>query len=169
MTPTINLRHLEDQSAHLQGECLPAEIELDSGDEMIALSEPLRYDLEVQQMEHALLIQGRLELPMECECVRCLKRFHQDLTIADWACHIPLEGEEKALITNDCVSLTPYIREDIFLALPQHPLCDPNCRGLKTPKSAAAGPGVVGDGSSPGGAAESGETSPWSALDKLKL
>lgn len=165
MIPTINLRHLEDGSLHLAGECTAAELDLESGDELIRLNEPLKYDLEVQLMEQALLVQGKLDLPMDCECVRCLKRFLQTLTIDDWACHLPLEGDEKVTLVNDCVSLTPYIREDIFLAFPQHPLCDVNCSGLKKPKKSADPGPAVGDDA----AAGSGEASPWSALDKLKL
>ena len=165
MAILINLRHLEDQSVHLSGECTPAELELQSDDEMISLNHPLKYDLEVQLMESGLLVQGRLELPLDCECVRCLKRFEQTLTVHDWVCHLPLEGEEKALVINDCVDLTPHIREDIFLAFPQHPLCDVNCSGLKTPtKEADSGPAVGGEVG-----AGTGEVSPWSVLDKLKL
>src|SRR6184192_4185872 len=52
------------------------------------------------------------------------------LEIKDWACHLPLQGEEAAPIVNDCVDLTPYVREDILLSFPQHPLCDRDCRGL---------------------------------------
>jgi uncharacterized metal-binding protein YceD (DUF177 family) len=102
---------------------------------------------------------------LDCECVRCLKRFQETLRIDDWACHLPLEGEEKALMVNDCVDLTPHIREDIFLAFPQHPLCDVNCSGLKTPKKTADSGPVVGGEDGAG----AGERSPWSVLDKLKL
>lgn len=165
MALLVNLRHLDDRSLHLAGECTPAELELESGDEMISLHEPLAYDLDVQLMENALLVQGRLELPLDCECVRCLKRFRRVLTLPDWACHLPLEGEEKVLVVNDCVDLTPYIREDIFLAFPQHPLCDVECRGLKTSKGEAeSGPATGGDSGAGGG-----EASPWSVLDRLKL
>jgi len=172
MSILINLRHLEDKSVELAGECTPAELGLESDDEMISLNEPLKYELATQSMEQAVLVQGRLEIPLDCECVRCLKRFRQDLVIEDWACHLPLEGEEKALVVNDCVDLTPYIREDIFLAFPQHPLCDANCGGLKAPQekpetglneSGPQGAGTPADG------AGTGEASPWSILDKLKL
>jgi uncharacterized metal-binding protein YceD (DUF177 family) len=64
------------------------------------------------------------------------------------------------------VDLTPYVREDIFLAFPQHPLCDVNCSGLKTPKENAVPGPVVGGGEDGAGA---GKASPWSVLDKLKL
>ena len=47
---------------------------------------------------------------------------------------MPLEGEEKANVINDLVDLTPYLREDIVLAFPQHPLCRPNAAGCKHPK-----------------------------------
>ena len=152
MAILINLRHLETKSQQLEGECPASELDLEKGDELISLKEPLKYDLEAQLMEQAVLVQGRLELALDCECARCLKPFRQVLEIDDWACHIPLEGEEKAVVISDCVDLTPFIREDIFLAFPQRPLCDPNCSGLKTPaekpeQSPAAGGEATGDAS----------------------
>jgi uncharacterized protein len=162
MAILINLRHLETKSQQLEGECPASELDLEKGDELISLNEPLKYDLEAQLMEQAVLVQGRLELALDCECARCLKPFRQVLEIDDWACHIPLEGEEKAVVISDCVDLTPYIREDIFLAFPQRPLCDPNCSGLKTPaKKSEQSPAAGGEAT--------GDASPWSVLDKLKL
>jgi uncharacterized protein len=162
MSLPINLRHLENKSLELYGQLTPAELGLETGDEMISVNQPLEYELEAQRLEDAVLVQGRLELPIECECVRCLKRFHDEVVVEDWICHLPLEGEEKALIVNDCVDLTPYIREDIFLAFPQHPLCDPQCSGLgppeKKPEQGHAADGEIRN-----------ESSPWSPLDKLKL
>jgi DUF177 domain-containing protein len=162
MAILINLRHLETKSQRLEGECAVSELDLENGDELISLHEPLQYELEAQLMERAILVQGRLEVALDCECARCLKPFRHVLKIDDWACHIPLDGEEKALVINDCVDLTPYIREDIFLAFPQRPLCDANCSGLKTPaKKSEPGPAASGEAM--------GDSSPWSVLDKLKL
>jgi len=162
MAILINLRHLETKSQELEGECPASELDLEKGDELISLNEPLKYELEAQLMEQAVLVQGRLELVLDCECARCLKPFRQVLEIDDWACHIPLEGEEKAVVISDCVDLTPFIREDIFLAFPQRPLCDPNCSGLKTPAKKPE--------QSPAASSEAtGDASPWSVLDKLKL
>ena len=78
---------------------------------------------------------GSLTLTLDCECVRCLKTFEHELKLTDWALHLPLEGEEKVPVENDCVDLTPFVREDILLEFPQHPLCKPDCRGLKTKAS----------------------------------
>jgi uncharacterized metal-binding protein YceD (DUF177 family) len=58
------------------------------------------------------------------------------------------------------VDLTPFLREDILLELPQHPLCKPDCSGLKKPKAGKS------KKNSPGATADS---SAWSELDKLKF
>ena len=62
--------------------------------------------------------------------LRCLKEYPHRLVLENWTRHLPLEGEERAPIVNDCVDLTPFLREDILLEFPQHPLCEAECRGL---------------------------------------
>ena len=162
MALVVNCRHLEAHSVHLQGEMPVDELDLDSRDEAIQANKPLSYDLEVEQFEGGLLLTGELHLDLECQCVRCLKPFTRRLSLDPWTRHVPLEGEEKAGIVNDCVDLTPYVREDILLEFPQHPLCDAECRGL--PNS------VSGKAKKPLNAsqAESGSTA-WSELNKLKF
>lgn len=156
----VNLRHLETHDLVLHGELSVADLELDSRDEMIQFVQPLRHRLQVQKLAEALLVRGSLHLPLACQCVRCLQAFEYLLELPDWACHIPLAGEEAAPITNDCVDLTPFLREDILLELPQHPLCKPECGGLKKLKAGKlkkSGPGATSDSSA------------WSELDKLKF
>ena len=60
------------------------------------------------------------------------------------------------------VDLTPYVREDILLEFPRHPLCNPDCRGL---------PGIsVGGSTNLRGAGKTEVGSPaWAELNKLKL
>jgi uncharacterized protein len=158
----FNIRHLEQKPLVLRGELPAVELELDGIDELIHVGRPLEHDLEVEQHERSILVNGRLELQLQCECVRCLKAFEQRLELADWACLLPLEGEDKVLVTNDCVDLTPYLREDILLAFPQHPLCETGCRGL----SATPWTGVK----PPSGANQTEVISPtWAELNKLKL
>lgn len=130
----VNLRHLEEKNLLLEGELPVSELQLDGLDELIHLGPPLAYDLEVEMLDNGVLAQGTLDLALECECARCLKPYPHRLLLEDWACLLPLEGEEPAPILDDCVDLTPYIREDIVLALPQHPLCNPECAGLKSPE-----------------------------------
>jgi uncharacterized protein len=158
----VNLRHLEEHSLRLEGELPVAELTLDLRDQVIRAGRPLRYELEVQRVDQALLVQGRLHLTLECECVRCLKPFEHNLELRGWTLHMPLEGEEAAAVVNDCVDLTPYLREDILLEFPQHPLCDANCGGL--PKACLGRTRKTGDG-----APKKDAASAWGELDKLKL
>jgi len=162
MALLVNLRHLEDKNLHLRGELSVADLELERLDEMIHVSHPLSYDLEVQKLDQGVLVQGSLALLLDCECVRCLGAYRHFLKLDHWACHLALSGEEKIEVVNDLVDLTPYVREDIVLAFPQHPLCKPDCRGLVSTQTTPE--------KSLGGAAIAESTaSAWAALDRLKL
>jgi len=156
----VNLRHLEEKDVVLRGE-LPADgLDVDPRDEMIEVTRPLQYDLEVQLLDRSLLVRGSLRLMLECRCVRCLKPFERALELNPWMRHLPIEGEEHVLVVNDCADLTPYVREDMLLELPRHPLCRPDCRGLKKTKT--------GKAKNTGGRDEL-IPSAWAELDKLKL
>jgi len=158
----VNLRHLETDSFKLKGELPVAELELDLRDDLVRAEKPLCFKFEAQLIEGELLVQGSLLLPLQCTCVRCLKNFEWKLELAEWAQLLPLEGDEKVSVVNDCVDLTPIVREDILLEFPQHPLCETDCRGL--PKKLE---GKVKNPSDPGQTLE--ESSDWAALDQLKL
>jgi uncharacterized protein len=157
----VNLRHLEEHEIHVKGELPVEELDLDLRDDMCRAEKPLQYNLEIQQMEHELLVQGELHLTLKCDCVRCLKSFEHTLSLKPWTRLLPLEGEEKTPIDNDCVDLTPYVREDILLEFPQHPLCETECRGLPTQT------GKARKSTKPGDSKE--EPSAWTELDKLKF
>jgi uncharacterized metal-binding protein YceD (DUF177 family) len=156
----VNLRLLENDNLVLNGELSPDELDLDTRDEMIRVAQPVEFDLEVEKLDDALLVQGELRITLECECVRCLKKFTHELDLADWTLHLPLEGEDAVSIKNDCVDLTPLMREDILLGFPQHPLCRPDCGGLKQASVGKVLKTVGKDKSKP---------STWAELNKLKL
>jgi uncharacterized protein len=157
MSLSVNLRHLDEHELHLKGELPVAELDFGVADEMMRLERPLCYDLTVEQLHDSLLVQGSLKLTLDCECVRCLKPFAHTLALENWALHLPLEGEDKVSVNNDCVDLTPFVREDMLLEFPQHPLCKPECAGLKK-KTKVHKAGV-----------EEVKPSPWTKLGKLKL
>jgi uncharacterized protein len=158
----INLRHLEHKTVTLRGALPAAELDLESIDELIRVRSPLEHDLVVARHERSVLVQGGLRMTLACECVRCLKAFERRLDLDEWSCLLPLEGEDKVLVSNDCVDLTPYLREDIVLAFPQHPLCEPDCRGLLNEP-----PGE--SRSSTGANSTRDLSSAWAELNKLKL
>src|SRR5208282_6698405 len=153
----VNLRHLEAHEIHLEGELDAAGLDFGLRDEMIRAEQPLRYDLTVEKLHDAVLVTGSLQLILDCQCVRCLKSFEQRLVLEDWNCHLPLAGEEKVSVNNDCVDLTPFVREDILLEFPSHPLCKPGCGGLKKGQAPKTGGKDVASSTA------------WAELDKLKL
>ena len=161
MPVTFNIRHLEEKSLSLAGDLPFAELDLANVDELIHPSQPLSYELNVEKFERGILVQGKLRLPLECECARCLKPFPHLLIFDPWACHLDLEGEEKIAIINDFVDLTPSIREDILLAFPQQPLCGPECKGLTWLRNEQTKPGAVREPESASNA--------WAELNKLKF
>ena len=158
----VNLRHLEAHEVTLSGELPVEELDIDTRDDVIQARQPLKYELEIQKVEDGLLAQGELSLTLDCQCVRCLKEFQNTLKLRDWTELVPLTGEEAAPVVNDCVDLTPLVREDILLEFPQHPLCDRECAGL--PDAAKGQPTHQrGNGQPAAG------SSAWAELNKLKL
>jgi uncharacterized protein len=156
----INIKQIEDENERLAGELPVSELAFDFDDEVVKFTRPLTYRLEAQHLQDSLLVSGDLELPVECACIRCLKPMNDVISIRDWNCHIPLEGEDCPIIVRDSVDLTPYIREDMVLALPTHPVCRSDC------------PGLTGKTKIPLRAASSNSkkvASPWDVLNKLKL
>lgn len=161
MALLINLRHLEKDSRQEIGELTAEELNIADADELLHTPIPLKYDLEINLLEQSILVQGSLSLELECECSRCLKRFKYPIEIEDWACNLLLDGEDAEPVVNDCVDLTPHIREHMLLEFPQHPVCGPECKGwVKAAEQMGFGkPDKV----------ETGKPSPWAELDKLKL
>ncbi len=153
MAVQFNIRHLDENDVHLEGELSPEELDIEIQDPLVQARKPLQYDINLQKNGSDILAQGRLELPIQCECSRCLKPFKTKVLLEDWAALIPLQGEEPAPVENDMVDLTPYLREDILLNFPQHPLCSEECAGL---------PATSEKGQTQGSSA-------WSELNKLKL
>ena len=144
----------------LRGELSPAELELESGDALVQFAGPVTYDLAAERSGAAVLVRGQLGVVLACTCVRCLKPFERAAGLSEWSCEL-FPGDEETPVSNDCLDLTLRVREDILLAIPQHPLCEPECRGLPSaPPSQAPEPGD--DRRQDGGAAV------WSELNKLK-
>ena len=143
---------------------MPAEeLDIDTHDDVLQINQPLRYNLEAQKVENGVLVLGDLRAILDCKCVRCLEPFRYELKLKPWSRLLPLDGEEAVPVVNDCLDLTPILREDILLEFPPHPVCDSDCRGLPQLSSGKPQPEkkapTAGEGSS----------SAWAELNKLKL
>lgn len=160
MSLRLNLVELQKEPAHLVGTLPPDALDLGVQDDLLRFAHPLEYELEAEHMGDAVLVQGTLRLPVDCECGRCLKAFRHEILLEGWAAHLPLEGGDKVAQNGDSVDLTPYLREDIVLALPQYPVCGAGCGGMKAPPP---------DKRNPAGSGRTGSPETWAALDRLKL
>lgn len=158
----INIRHLEKKAVRLQGELPPEEAELLGLDELVRPTGGIVYDLTATRQGADILVEGTLSLELECDCSRCLKPYRTRVELAPWKALVPLEGEESVSISNDSVDLTPFVREDIVLSFPQHPLCNDECSGLVSPPQ-------TGSLNKSGDRKQAAAASAWAALDKLKL
>ena len=157
----VNILHLEAHSLDLKGELTAADLDIETHDEMIRALRPLKCDLVVEKLPGSILVQGTLRIVLDCRCVRCLEAFEYKLELRSFVCHLELQGEDQVLVVNDCVDLTPCLREDILLEFPRHPVCKPGCQGLPgsrvTTKNADVASGAEAVASA------------WSELNKLKL
>lgn len=109
----------------------------------MALASPVNVDLElVPEAEH-IRLSGRLQVTVRVACSRCLQDFTLELDeTIPLTLLLPLPedtGEEIDLRPQDLdteffdgeiVDIDLIVAEQIFLALPQRPLCQPDCQGL---------------------------------------
>ncbi|MGE3308786.1 MAG: DUF177 domain-containing protein [Limisphaerales bacterium] len=158
----VSVAALHHGDVHLVGEEPPESMHWEIQDPCVEARQSLHYDLRAELMEKEVFVEGWVETVLNCVCVRCLEPFEHVLRLEAWSCLLALEGEDAVALVDESVDLTPHIREDSLLALPQHPLCRPECPGMPgQPK----GPGVQGSASDEA----RGVSSAWSVLDKLKL
>lgn len=117
----INVKRIPPEGERLQG-LEPASImDLDEPD--VHFEHEVEYELAAQIQGNALLVTGRLSTPATLRCSRCLRVFELPLRVEQFVFHQELQGQ-------DFVDLTPNIREDIILELPQRALCHEGCKGL---------------------------------------
>ena len=93
-----------------------------------------------------ILATGEAEIELELTCDRCLTSFPTDLRLSfqeefhptmdiNSGARLPMdptEGRENLIDACHMIDLGEVLRQDILLALPVHPLCRPDCKGLCT-------------------------------------
>ncbi len=117
--------------------------ELDQLDEGFDVVEPFRGTARfLWTKDHIMvLVQGDTAVAMQCS--RCLEPFIQPVHIhieeafiptVDMATGLPIHQDETdtAVLIDEhhILDLSEIVRQSILLALPLHPLCRPDCKGL---------------------------------------
>lgn len=158
----LSVSALETDEVSLIGNLDAAKLDLMIEDEMVLSQYPLNYSLVAQRLEDEILVSGSFDISFHCTCVRCLQPFDVRLEFPEWSTLLALAGEDKIEISGDFIDLTQWIREDVLLSFPQHPLCSPDCTVYRQPDRSQE----THDEESSG---DHDKPSPWIELDKLKL
>lgn len=117
----INVKRIPEDGEAIRGTEPATSMDLDSPD--VHFDHDVEYDFFCQIQGNALLVTGKLMTLATLRCGRCLQMFQAPLNVGSFVFHQELQGQ-------DFVDLTPSIREDIILELPQRALCDQKCKGL---------------------------------------
>jgi len=116
---------------------LPADRSIWDLDDVALIADP-EVDLSIDPMaDGGFRVQGRLRAPVELECRRCLEGIARTVEIdfdLRFDPEIGLDEESDGLYRMDPdgrdLELLPALREELLLALPEFPLCKPDCRGI---------------------------------------
>ena len=146
----VHLKQIPAEGTHLKGKEEADILELE--DSQVRPLGTVEYSVDINVSDSELFVTGTLCVDVELECVSCLKRFVYPVRVQNFSAQVELTGPEL-------VDLTPWVREDILLALPVHPHCDWDrktvCVGPRLHKL-----NVESDSKAPNA---------WDALDHLNL
>ena len=99
----------------------------------------IEFDVLLESVVEGVLVTGTATATFDGECARCLdplseQRIEVDFTelfaYPDSATDTTTDDDEVFRLVDDLVDLEPVVRDAIVLALPNAPLCSPDCRGL---------------------------------------
>lgn len=109
----------------------PGVIEVPKGSEV-------QLDLLLESVIEGVLVSGTASAPTIGECSRCLDELSEDVQVTltelyaypDSTTDETTDEDEVSRLVDQLVDLAPAATEAIVLALPQAPLCSPDCPGL---------------------------------------
>jgi uncharacterized protein len=126
-------------------------------------------DITVESTPDDVVVAGRLTVAWSDECRRCLRPLAEELVVEveeRYAEHDP--SGERAVdpdvfpIAHGQIDLAPMVREEVLLAIPDAPLCRPDCAGLCPTCGADRN-------ADPCGCDTAVRDERWAALDQLRL
>jgi uncharacterized protein len=98
----------------------------------------IQLELRVESVVEGVLISGSASGPVHGECSRCLDEldtetaatFTELFAYPDSATDSTTEADEVSRIVDDLIDIRPVVHDAMLLAMPQAPLCKPDCVGL---------------------------------------
>jgi uncharacterized protein len=96
---------------------------------------PVRADLRAESVVEGILMTGPVRAGSVLSCARCLDEFESEVRLE--VCELFASPGHEASVEDEAyrirgkeVDLEPMLRDALTLALPLHPLCREECRGL---------------------------------------
>jgi len=102
-------------------------------DQEVLLKTPAEGTVTVVKVEEGgLLVSFHLNLVVEVECARCLKRFNLPVRL-NYTDEFSIQNPESTnqITPQNTIDLLPSIIQEIILALPLKPICQMTCQGIK--------------------------------------
>jgi len=95
-------------------------------------------DLLLESVVEGVLVTGTARTVVEGECSRCLEPLSAEVGVEltelyaypDSTTDETTDEDEVSRLRDDLIDLEPVVRDALVLALPQVPLCSPDCPGL---------------------------------------
>ncbi len=115
-------------------------------------------DLELASMSGGLLVRGAVDVQAVLTCSRCLTEIttpmHVEVAqlVEDGAGAEDDDHDDRYHTSGDELDLEPILRDEVLLAMPLRPRCEPECEGLVTDSESdlnTAAPGNAGRTDSP--------------------
>jgi DUF177 domain-containing protein len=145
----LELRELKDGCLEQQYCCsaeqFPVLLEL-RDEQQVRVEDPVCFKLRLQKTGQIVEVDGQMQTRVGLVCGRCLQPFETDIQ-SDFALtftpkvvqqeptaaeDVELDADELGLIyyTDETLELLQPLQEQIIMALPISPVCDPDCLGL---------------------------------------
>ena len=139
----LSLRSLSGAHEHFEKQLAPGLFEA-TEEEPFRVVSPISLSFDVDAQEAGRYrVAGRLGGDLELTCSRCLEPFRLPVSSEFDLRYVPRvenagEGEQEvdeddlttAYYADDQIDLNALVMEQVHLALPMKPLCDPECKGL---------------------------------------
>jgi len=88
-------------------------------------------ELRLEAVMDGVLATGTASACAVGECVRCLDAVESDLDVDFQELYVYDDpGEDELALEGELLDLEPVLTDAVVIALPQNPLCDPECPGL---------------------------------------
>lgn len=92
---------------------------------------PIDLEVRLEAVMDGVLATGTASAHAVGECVRCLDELGYDLDVDFQELYVYDDpGEDELALEDEFLDLEPVLTDAVVLALPQNPLCDPECPGL---------------------------------------